>query len=242
MLEVFLLDYNIFITYFVELTAALSGSYYFRKVNDHRLRIFVHYLWLTLIVEVLGSYTYLMQHEYEYEWFIAIKNSVFRKNIWLYNIYAYLAIGFISIFYYNFMTNIKTRIAILSTWGIYSVFSILYYTLTEAFFTMTLPYHFFIGAVIICLYVLLYFLQLINSDKILHYYKLPSFYISIILLLWYLCVIPLFIFDGFFKSLNSDFGRFRTLLLLIINICTYLGFTFAFLYPLYRSERSTERK
>lgn len=237
MLKEFLIDYRAIITYSFELTAALSGSYYLKKVNDPRIRIFVYYLWLTAIVEILGSYSYLMLNNYDYVWFIAIKNSLFCRNIWLYNIYAYLAMGFISIFYYNFMPNSKTRITILSTMGVYSAFSILYYILTDAFFTTSLPYHFTIGAVIICLYVLLYFLQLINSDKILHYYKLPSFYISIILLLWYLCAIPLFIFDGYFKSIHTDFGRFRVLLLLIINICTYSFYAFGFLYPLYKSKR-----
>lgn len=237
MFKDFLIAYQAIITIFFEIIAALSGSYYFRKVKDNQLRIFVHYLWLTVIVEIVGNYSYLMLYDFDNEWFNAIKNSVFRRNTWLYNIYSYLAIGFISIFYYNLMTNIKSKITVLSTMGVFSVFSILYFTLTDAFFITALPYHFFISVSIICLYVLLYFLQLINSDKILDYYKLPSFYISITLLLWYLCVIPLFIFDGYFKSISSDFGRFRTLLLLFINICTYSSFAFAFLYPLYKSRR-----
>ena len=230
----FLLDYRAVITNSFELIAALSGSYYYKKVNDNRLRIFVHYLWLTAIVEILGSYSYLMQNNYDYEWFIALKNSVFCSNTWLYNIYAYLAIGFISIFYYNFMTTLKTRTIILLTFIGYSVLSILYYTFTDAFFNTTIPYHFTLGAIIICMYVLLYFLELIKRDKILDYYKLPSFYISIALLLWYLCVIPLFIFNDYFRATNVDFIKFRTLLLLFINICTYTIFAFGFLYPLYK--------
>ena len=237
MLTDFLINYGGIITILFELLAALAGSYYLRKVNNSLLRVFVYYLWLTVGFEILGRYTYLMDYDYDYGWFIAIKNSVFSNNTWLYNIYAYLGIGFISIFYYNLMTNFKARITVLSTLGAFSLFSILYFTLTDAFFQTTLPYHFFISVSIICLYVLLYFLQLINSDKILDYYKLPSFYISITLLLWYLCIIPLFIFDGYFKSINSEFVRFRTILLLFINICTYSSFTFAFLYPLYRRRR-----
>lgn len=183
---------------------------------------------------MIGSYSYLMMHNYDHEWFIAIKNSVFCSNNWLYNIYTFLAIGFISIFYYNFMTTFRTKTTILSVFIIYSVFSVLYFTLTDSFFFTSLPYHFTIGVTIICLYVLLYFLELIKSDKILDFHKLPSFYISTGLLLWYLCVIPLFIFNSYFKSINSDFGRFRTLLLIIINICTYSWFAFGFLYPLYK--------
>lgn len=233
----FLFDYRAIITLCFELIAALSGSYYLRKVNDDRLRIFVYYLWLTAIVEIVGGYSYLMLNNYDYEWFIALKNSVFCSNVWLYNIYAYLAIGFISIFYYNFMTIHKTQLTILSIMVVYSVFSIFYYTLTNSFFKTTLPYHFSIGALIVCLYVLLYFIHLINSDKILDFYKLPSFYISIGLLLWYLCVIPLFIFNNYFRAINTDFVEFRSLLLLFINICTYSCFAFGFLYPLYKGKQ-----
>src|SRR5690554_2996943 len=167
MLKEFLIDYRAIITIVFELIAALSGSYYLRKVNDQALRIFVYYLWLTVIVEIVGSYSFLMLYDFDNEWFIAIKNSVFRRNTWLYNIYSYLAMGFLSIFYYNLMTSFKTKITVLSTLGIFSLFSILYFTLTDAFFIAALPYHFFISVSIICLYVLLYFLQLINSDKIL---------------------------------------------------------------------------
>lgn len=237
MLTDFLIKYGSVITIVFELIAALSGSYYLRKVENSLLRVFVYYLWLTFIVEIAGTYTYLMEYDFDYEWFQAIKNSVFSMNIWLYNIYAYLGIGFISVFYYDLMTSFKTRITVLITLGVFSLFSILYFTLTDAFFIAALPYHFFISVSIICLYVLLYFLQLINSDKILDFYKLPSFYISITLLLLYLCIIPLFIFDGYFQSINADFVRFRIVLLLFINICTYSSYTFAFLYTLYRNRR-----
>lgn len=233
-MEAFLIEYRAVINILIQLIAAVCGSHYLKKINDSRLRIFVYYLWLTVSVEIIGNYSYLMLNNYDYEWFIAIKNSLFCRNIWLYNIYAYLAIGFISIFYYNFMTTLKTKIIILATFIGYSVFSIFYYTLTDAFFKTSLPYHLTLGATIICLYVLLFFLQLVKSDKILDFYKLPSFYISVGLLLWYLCVIPLFIFNGYFNSITSDFGKFRSLLLLTINICTYSCFAFGFLYPLYK--------
>lgn len=232
-----MIENSTIITSCFELIAAISGSLYYKKVRDKRLRIFVHYLWLTFAVEVLGSYSYLMLNNYDYQWFIALKNSPFCANRWLYNIYSYLAMGFISIFYYNFMNTYKTRVTILATMGAYSVFTILYYTLTDAFFKTTLPYHFTISVAIICLYVLLYFLQLINSDKILYFYKMPSFYISVGLLLWYLCVIPLFIFNDYFKAINVDFLEFRYLLLLFINLCAYTCFAFGFLYPLYKRKR-----
>jgi len=235
-LKEFIIDNRFLITYFFEIIAALSGSYYLKKVKDNRLRIFVYYLWLTVIVEIVGSYGYVMQYNFDSEWFIAIKNSQFCYNTWLYNTYAFLAIGLIGIFYSNFMSTTKTRAAILSIFVIYSLFSILFFTFTDSFFKKSIPYDIIIGASIICFYVVLYFLELIKSDKILKFYELPSFYISIGLLIWYLCVSPLFIFNSYFNSISSDFGVFRILLLLFINIFTYSCFAFGFLYPLRKNK------
>lgn len=234
MVEEFLIQYRAVITNAVELMAALCGSYYLKKEDDDRLRVFVYYLWMTFAFELVGNYGYFMSDNYDNIWFIALKNSLFCSNIWLYNVYAYLAIGMISIFYYNLMKSFATKITILCVIIGYSIFSIIFYLVTDAFFRFSMPYQLTIGVGIICLYVLLYFLQLIKSDNILEYFKLPSVYISIGLLLWYLCIIPLFLFNVYFYSISTEFGKFRILLLLIINICTYSWFSFGFLYPLYR--------
>lgn len=235
-LKDFLLNNQILITDVFEIFAALSGSFYLRKIDDERLRIFVYYLWLTVVVELLGLYSYFMKSDCDAGWFIAIKNSVFSDNIWLYNLYAFLAIGLLGIFYSSLINRRRTKIVIITIFIVYSAFTVFFFLLTDAFFKMSIPYNFLIGTCIICLYVVLYFLELIKGDSILKFYELPSFYISIGLLLWHLSVIPLFIFNAYFNSISTEFGVFRTLLLLFINICTYSCFAFGFLYPVQKAK------
>lgn len=230
----FLLDNYSVITKSVEFIAAISGTVYIKNNKNSVVKIFVYYLWITFFVEVIGEYGRLMRNNYDYDWFIAIKNSVFCENMWLYNIYSYVAIGFIGVFYSNLMLNIFYKNIIRGALVLFSLFTFIFFTVSDAFFLKSLPYDFILGTAVICLFVILYFIELMKSDEILNYYKLPSFYISIALLLWYLCVTPLFIFDGYFLEINAEFVIFKYLLLLIINICTYLCFAFGFWYSLYK--------
>lgn len=224
--------FDIIVTDFLEIVAALSGSYYLSKINNQAIRIFVYYLWLTVCVELLSLYAFLFLNNYDLNWFIDLKNSVFCSNTWLQNIYSFLAIGLLGLFYSNLMSSRVFKTIIRVVFLAYSGFAFAFFIVTDAFFVKSLPYNFILGTLAICIYVILYFVELLRNDQLLTYYKLPAFYISIALLLWYLCVTPLFIFDSFFYAMNTNFVSFRRSLLLTINICTYSCFTFGFLYPL----------
>jgi len=241
-LKEFLLEHREFFTKFVEVSAAIAGTYYLRKTKNKKLRVFVYYLWITVIVEFIGRYPRSMQNNYDYQWFIDLKNSLFCRNTWLYNIYSYLAIGFLGIFYSDLVINKVFKIVIRSIFLIYSLFIFWYYTFTEAFFVPALNYDFIFAAIIVGIYVILYFIELINSEYILKYYSLPSFYISVALLFWYICATPLFIFDDYFKAINQNFVIFRILMLLIINVLTYLCIVFGFLFPLYKKKQLVTSK
>ena len=233
----FLFEYKSLITKLFELAAAISGSWYLRKTKNEKIRIFVYYLWLAVIVETLGGYTKVLQNNYDYSWFVALKNSIFCRNSWLYNIYNFLSIGLLGIYYSDLLISKSFKIIVRSVFLIYCVFTLVYYIFSDAFFTMGLPYEDILATIIITIYVVCYFIELIRSEYILQYYKMPSFYISISLLLWHLCVTPLFIFNSYFRAVNVEFVSFRTLFLLYINIFTYICLTFGFWYSLYKSKQ-----
>jgi hypothetical protein len=236
-LNEFLYENRAFITKFFEITAAIFGSVYLHKTNNQKLKIFVVFLWITVVVEVLGYYKTILQNNYDYSWFIAWKNSVFCQNIWLYNIYGFFRIGLLGIFYSDLLLKTSFKLFIRSIILIYIVFSLFYYIFTDAFFVMGLPYDYILASIIISIYVILYFVELMNSDFILQYYKLPSFYISVALLFWHLCATPLFIYSSYFLPFNTEFVNFRTLLLLYINILTYSCIIFGFWYSLKKSKQ-----
>lgn len=233
----FLYDNRSLITKFFEISAAVFGSVYLHRTKNQKLKIFVVFLWITVIVEVIGYYKTILQNNYDYNWFIAWKNSIFCQNIWLYNIFNFLTIGFLGVFYTDLISNKSSKLFIRFIVVLYSIFSIFYYTFTDAFFVLGLPYDSILSSIIVSAYVILYFKELMNSDFLLQYYRLPSFYISVALLLWYLCATPLFIYSSYFLPFNTEFVNFRTLLLLYINIFTYTCITFGFWYSLKKSKQ-----
>ncbi|WP_040253904.1 hypothetical protein [Psychroserpens mesophilus] len=231
----FLYENNSFITKFFEILAAVFGSVYLHRTKNKKLKLFIVFLWITVVVEVLGYYKTMLQNNYDYGWFVSWKNSVFCQNTWLYNIYSFLTIGFLGVFYTELISNTASKLFIRFIVIIYSIFAIIYYTDKDNFFGFGLPHDNILASVIISIFVILYFVELMNSDFILQYYKLPSFYISVALLLWHLCATPLFIYNSYFLPFNTEFVNFRSLLLLYINIFTYSCITFGFWYSLKKS-------
>jgi hypothetical protein len=232
----FLFRYK-FIINLVEIIAAIFGSYYISKRENSVIKIFVYYLWLTVFVETLGLYGYLLLNNYDVKWFIALKNSVFCPNGWLYNVYDFLTIGIIGLFYSNLMVSKIFKNSIIIIFSAYAIFAFVFFTFTDDFFVKSLPYTFIFGTATICVYVMFYLIELMRGEELLDYYKLPSFYISIALLIWYLCLTPLFIFDVYFRAMNTKFVEFRGAFLLLINIFTYLCFIFGFWYSLKKSKQ-----
>ncbi len=216
----------------IELVAALAGTYYYLKTTDTQMKIFIWYLWFVIFIETVGMYGYLLQNNYDINWFIWIKNSVFCSNTWLYNILSVVSVLVFGKFYYNILNQKSSRIIIKISTIIYTVFTILYFMLSGTFFYMSLPYNMFLETFIVFTFVILYYKELLQSDNVLIFYKLPVFYISTGILLFYLCAAPLFTFDGYFYEINNSFIAFRNVFMFAINIFLYSCFTFAFLYTI----------
>ncbi len=221
-----------FAFHILELIAALAGSYYYLKTKSEKIRPFVWYLWVVVCVETLGMYGFLLQYNYDNEIFIWIKNSVFCYNRWLYNLYELASIVLFGIFYWRVIDDNLSKKVVRFSSTAYVIFSILYFIFSDDFFIKSIPYNFLLATIIVFLFVMLYYRQVLNSDRIMLFYKSPIFYISSGLLLWYLGVAPLFIFDGYFYEVNQNFVEFRSLYLLIANILLYSCYTFGFLYTL----------
>jgi hypothetical protein len=236
------MGFNVFINNLFELMAALAASYYFFKTKDLRIKPFIWLLWLIVIVETLGLYGFILLNNYDYDWFIWLKNSVFCENRWLFNIYTFLSVVFLGLFFRNHLKDNKSKKTVIIIVVLSSIFSIGYFILSKGFFTKSIPYDYVIQVFTIFIFVMLYFRELISSDEILMFYKSHIFYICTGLLLWNLCVTPLFLFDAYFYEVNQGFIEFRRKYLLIANILLYSCYTFAFIYSLHHNEKLVTKK
>tara|TARA_R110002049_G_C9075337_1_gene555219 strand:- start:384 stop:1094 length:711 start_codon:yes stop_codon:yes gene_type:complete len=236
------MDIDDFVFHLLELIAALSGSYYYLKTNDRKVQPFIWFLWVIVIVETVGMYGYILQNNYDNEIFIWIKNSVFCSNTWLYNIFNLSTIFFLGLFFKRILNNDLAKKLIVFMVILIACFTVLYFGFIGNFFKKSLPYDFLMQTLAVFVFVMLYYFELLNSDKILFFYKSPVFYLCTGILLWFLCVSPLSIFDAYMYEINQGFLEFRGLYLLIANILLYSCYTFGFLYPLYvRKQLVTKR-
>jgi hypothetical protein len=219
----------IFLYHLLELTAALAASLYLFKTKDNSIRQFVWYLWFIVFFETLGMYGYLYEIM-DNPIIDSIKNSKFRRTTWLYNVLNLIVVFLLGKFIINNTnTLLSHKIVKVLVIGFF-VFCLVYFTFTTGFFEAKIPYPFVVLTFVIFIMVMLYLRELIKSNKLLNFYKSPVFYVIIAVMLWYICLTPLFIFNPLFSVMNKEFIVFRMYFLDISNIILYSWYTFVFLY------------
>jgi hypothetical protein len=231
---------SVFLFHLLELTAAISASIYWLKTKDKSIKPFVWYLWFIVCVETIGLYPYLYDIT-DNSIIKAIANSRIRRNFWLYNLYNPIVVLLIGMFLIaNTKDLISHKVITLVSWS-YVFFCIGYFLITNSFFKHELPYDWIVSTFVIFTMVMLYLRELMRSDKILRFYKTPVFYVTTALLLWYICLTPIVIFNSYFLKINPEFNAFRRTFLATSNIILYSWYTLAFLYPLRYKKKSAQK-
>lgn len=213
------------------LLAAISGTIYLLKVKNPPLlnRIFVWFLWLTLVVDLSGFYSAIGYYT-NYKYFAFANGTKYIQNYWLYNIFKTIAFVF---YFYFFIFQLKSRqlrkIMLWVTWIFFFTAWANYYFFTDIF----LGYSSFTaigGTFILLLCIALYLYQILRSDKILDFYRELPFYVAIGTLLWHITITPLFIYNQFaIMHSSEDFVSMYLKILTLMNFIMYGSFTVGFL-------------
>ncbi len=225
----FILNNKHWLTISLEFTATLSCYLLYNKSRDYRLRLFLYYLLLTVVIETLACYTYIIYSTNDNALYESIKNTVFRKNSWLYNIYLIAGIMLLMSYFSSLFKTSKFKKAAFYLYLAFLIFSVLSYVITETFFRFISIYSFLAGSIFIFISVSLYYYELLNSEQILKFYKSVHFYVVTTLLMWYICIAPLMIFTSFFNLKNPNFIAFHDMVMTYSNIIMYLTFTVCFI-------------
>lgn len=214
----------------LELLAALAGTYYLRtnKNSEKNYKYLVYFLWYTFLNEVIGTYAQIAGFT-KYEYFEFVENTVFEKNSWLYNIYFLLSISFYVIFFRGYLSSIKLRKTVLFILISYLIISVINFIFTDIFFTSYSVLAITIGTLLLLLTVILFYFNLLKTNKVFNLKNYLPFYISIGVLVFYLCVTPLLTFSKYFNKLNGMYVNLQANILLIANIFMYTTFIIGFL-------------
>lgn len=214
----------------LELIAAIAGVFYVRKVKPDKGKFFfVIFLWFTLVVDMMGSYSGIAYFT-EYKVFGFVKGTVFSNNYWLFNIYILVSNLFFIWFFRNEISNNNYSKLLLFLSIVMAITVTIDFFMGNYFHTISRVSTIF-GSLLMLLAILLFYMDLLASEKLLSLkYNLP-FYISVVLLIHTLCTTPLDFLSNYFKTStgNDLFVSFRVSTFFFLNILLYLTYTIAFI-------------
>ncbi len=224
----FLLEYYNTITFSVEILAAVTGLVLYKKYKSTAVKYFIWFLVYLSICDFLGSYV----HHIKDGFLSFIEGTVFVRNFWWTTLYWKIgAILFFSFYYFNILINKSFKIIVKYSGYFFLVFSVIYILFNwDDYFVQFFPIISILGAVIIFLCTAFYFFEILNSEKILTFYKSIHFYISAAIFIWWLIITPLVFYDIYNSHYDWNFIFLKWQIYLFANLVMYSTFTFALIF------------
>ena len=223
----YLLKHSSSIILVFELLSALIGTFFIFKFKEKEIKYFCYFLWLTFFIEVIGNYPIYIDNFY---FLNPLKDTVFKRNFWLFNLYGISQILFYLFFYlkvvdYKFSKKILKGLFLVYT--LFAAFNLLFRG--QDFFLKYINDNFYSGTFCVLVCVFVFFYEMLNSNKILVFYNSFAFYVSIGLLVWWLVFPPLIVYYGYYNPIYPEFIKIRNIILLLVNVFVYTCFIFGFI-------------
>jgi hypothetical protein len=224
----FLLEYYNTITFCVEILAAVTGLMLYQKYKPTAAKYFIYFLMYLSICDFLGSYVNHIANGF----LGFLEGTVFVRNFWWTTMYWEIgAIMFFSFYYYGILRNERFKTIVRYSGYSFLIFSMIYIlTNWDDYFTRFFPIIGVLGAIIIFLCTTFYFYEILNSEKILTFYRSINFYISAAIFIWWLITTPLVFYDIYNTHFDRNFLFLKWQIYLFANITMYLTFTFALIF------------
>ncbi len=216
--------------YLLEIGAAVAGTIYLNRAKYPvpYSKLFVGYLWLVVLVEIIGYYpTFNFFTHFSYMPFV--EGTVFERNFWLYNSYNIVKFAIYFIFFIAQLrskSSIQVFKLVLAGFVITAILNLIF---TDVFYTRSSTYTYITGSLTLMILIFVYYMELLRSDRILFFYKSLPFYISVGLLLWNVTITPLFIYNKYFTSASPEFVSLHSTILRVSNFFLYGIYITAFI-------------
>lgn len=231
---------NLIVINLFELIAAIVGTIYISKYRVEKpTRYFVSFLWFNVFVEIV--FGWLPTFIENFKFFSLLEDTIFVQNLWIYNIYDIISFTF---YLYYFTILIESELSRKIAKGFIVVFlicAILNLSFSGVFFETNSTFNAIFGTLLLVLYIIYFYFQMLQSEKILEFYKSFPFYVSVGALVFHLIVNPIFIYEQYYShSVSSEFVRVFLTILTIVNIFMYSCYTIGFLVC-YKKNNSYKR-
>jgi len=198
----------------LEALAAIAGFATWHKWKGSCFQWFPVYLLLIVLLEVFHQ--------------VFANYKMFEASAFMYDITIPVELFFLSWFFFHLLNKRIRNVTILGA----ALFAIAFgaekfFLQQQGYFFQSLSYT--VGNLFILLYLILFFIDLAKSDRMLHFKKLSSFWFSAGMLIFYLGTFP---FYGLYNELAKDIGLFIKIawVATFLNYCMYLFFIIGFIW------------
>ncbi|MCF1192781.1 hypothetical protein LRR18_14395 [Mangrovimonas sp. AS39] len=233
-MEEFFKENYAFLTRSVEIIAALIAIFNFKKFKDSDVKYFIYFLIAVAALELIGSYpSYVVKYAFLSQVREKLHGTLIETNYWLFNIFWKLGSALFYSFY--FRKILKTErfkriiwsltLILVAFFLIYYVFNIKYLFTRPLYTPMVL-----LASFIIILCAIMYFVEMLKSESILYFHKSINFYISTVVLIWWLIISPLNFYNAYFTTADWNFIILKWQIYLAANFFMYSTFGFALIY------------
>ncbi len=206
----YLSELGIFVIIF-QLVTAIIGSIYLYKYKNTFLKYFLIILWYIGINDLTG---YILKNQFGI-------NSVTI----IYNIYYLVVFNYFMFLFRNYVTNTKHKKIIFTFIIIYSL-SFLINSFVENYLVEFAITPYIIGASFVIISIIFYYIDILNSEKVLNVNRNLLFWISTGVLIYYSGNVPFRIVRNYGGELADASIQFLVLCILtiIMNLCFIIGF------------------
>ncbi|KJD34223.1 membrane protein [Tamlana sedimentorum] len=224
----FLIKYYYIITFSVESLAAVTGLILYKKYKLTSAKYFIWFLCYLTICDTLAYYPLLIKHGY----LSFLRNTRFFSNFWWSTLFWHIGAILFFTFYYRKILTYKTFKIVLKYAGyLFLAFCFIYVSLNfEDYFVRFFPVISVFGALIIFMCVMFYFIEMLQSNNILTFYKNLNFYITAISFIWWLIITATVFYEIYNSNNDWNFIFLRWQIYMFANAIMYFGFTFALIY------------
>jgi hypothetical protein len=231
-MDFFLNNYILFV-HFVEVLAAVVAIFCYDKYKQTPVKYFIYFLVYVAIMELIGAYpTFVEKYESLSEAKEFLKGTKFEENNWFYTIFWTIASAVFYSFYFGQFLESNYSIKVIKyITSIFIISSLVYILLNwNSFFVSSFYFVDIFSASVILLSVVLYFIEVLKSQKVLIFYKSINFYIAAVLLIFFLIKTPLLFYDVYFSRSDMDYLRLNATISILCIAFMYVTFSFALIW------------
>lgn len=199
---------------YIELFTAIIGTIYYYKYRHTFLKHYLVILWYITFTEFLG---YTLR-----------KLNILNYNAILYNLYHVINFVYLFLLYQKYISNTRQKNCVRVFVYLYLA-SFLVCMLFENYLYKVQTVPFLLASVFLVISISFYFLEILNTDKVLYIRKNLLFWLSVGLLLYYVGNMPFRVIRNFYEDIPNIYNIYVSfisifILSIIMNICIIIGF------------------